>query len=184
MALTESTIAELGRSMPPFALMTPEGKPYDSSELKGQPVLVAFICNHCPYVKHLADEFSAFCREYQAKGLKVIAINSNDYRNYPDDSPANMRKEIQQRGYSFPYLVDETQLVAQAFGAVCTPDFFLYNVDHKLIYRGQFDDSRPGKDSPVTGSDLREAADAALLGQRLEMDQTPSIGCNIKWRAV
>lgn len=182
MALTPSGMVPLGTPMPAFALVDPNGQHLESPQLAGQPVLVAFICNHCPYVKHLADALAAFGREYQPKGLQVIAINSNDYRSYPEDSPEKMRDEIQARGYEFPYLIDETQLVAQAFGAVCTPDFFLYDASHKLAYRGQFDASRPGNDQPVTGADLRAAADAVLTGQPAPGEQTPSVGCNIKWR--
>lgn len=172
----------LGSPMPAFALVDPDGRHFESPQLKDRPVLVAFICNHCPYVQHLADALAEFGREYQPKGLSIIAINSNDYRQYPQDTPEKMREEVHARGYTFPYLIDETQLVAQAFGAVCTPDFFLFNADHKLAYRGQFDSSRPGGDLPATGADLRAAADAVLTGQPPDRDQTPSVGCNIKWR--
>lgn len=182
MALTPSGMVRLGTPMPAFALVDAHGQSMASPELDGKPVLVAFICNHCPYVKHIADGLAAFAREYQPLGLAVIAINSNDYHQFPDDSPEKMREEIESRGYTFPYLVDETQLVAQAFAAACTPDFFLYDAGHKLVYRGQFDESRPGGDKPVTGADLRAAADAVLTGNRVPEDQTPSIGCNIKWR--
>ena len=182
MALTRSGMVSLGTPMPAFALVEANGNPLASPSLAGKPVLVAFICNHCPYVKHIADGFAAFAREYKALGLEVIAINSNDYHEYPEDSPEKMRDEISARGYVFPYLVDETQLVAQAFGAACTPDFFLYDAGHKLVYRGQFDGSRPGNGEPVTGADLRAAADAVLTGGKMPAEQTPSIGCNIKWR--
>ena len=182
MALTPSGMVPLDTPMPAFSLYDPDGQLLESPSLAGKPVLIAFICNHCPYVKHIADAFSAFADAYQARGLAVLAINSNDYRQYPEDTPEKMREEAIRRHYTFPYLVDETQLVARAFMAACTPDFFLYDSNHKLAYRGQFDDSRPGNDRPVTGADLRAAADAVLAGQRPAADQTPSVGCNIKWR--
>lgn len=183
MALTPSGMVPLGASMPAFSLYDPDGQLLESPSLAGKPVLVAFICNHCPYVQHIADGLSAFASDYQARGLAVIAINSNDYRQYPADAPEKMREEALRRHYTFPYLVDETQLVARAFMAACTPDFFLYDSDHRLAYRGQFDASRPGNDAPVTGTDLRAAADAVLAGTSPDPDQTPSLGCNIKWRS-
>jgi thiol-disulfide isomerase/thioredoxin len=168
--------------MPAFSLYDPDGQLLESPSLTGKPLLVAFICNHCPYVQHIADGLSAFANDYQARGLAVIAINSNDYHQYPADAPDRMREEALARHYTFPYLVDETQLVARAFMAACTPDFFLYDRNHRLAYRGQFDGSRPGNDTPVTGADLRAAADAVLDGTTPDPDQTPSLGCNIKWR--
>ncbi|KXS39390.1 MAG: hypothetical protein AWU55_372 [Halomonadaceae bacterium T82-2] len=182
MALTPSNMIDLGSPMPAFRLPDAEGEEVASDELAGQPVLVAFICNHCPFVKHIADAFSAFGREYQERGLAVVAINSNDFHSQPDDSPAKMCEEIRHREYTFPYLVDESQEVACAFGAACTPDFFLFDREHKLAYRGQFDDSRPSKDTPVTGKDLRAAADAVLAGRTPDENQVPAIGCNIKWK--
>lgn len=182
MALTPSSMIPLGSPMPDFALPDPAGNIHDSRDLPGQPVLVAFICNHCPYVKHIAPALSEFAREYQKVGLTIVAINSNDFANYPDDSPEKMREEIAARGYVFPYLVDETQEVARAFDAACTPDFFLFNKDRKLVYRGQFDDSRPGNNEPVNGRDLRAAVDAVLAGEEPDEDQVPSMGCNIKWK--
>ncbi|MCW8127670.1 thioredoxin family protein [Microbulbifer halophilus] len=167
---------------PKFELPDANGTNVRSTDLRAQPLLVAFICNHCPYVKHIAPALSEFAREYREAGLTIIAINSNDSANYPEDSPERMREEIAARGYTFPYLVDETQEVAHAFGAACTPDFFLYDAGHKLVYRGQFDDSRPGSDEPVTGKDLRAAVDAVLAGEKPGGDQTPSMGCNIKWK--
>ena len=143
---------------------------------------MAFICNHCPYVKHVAPALAELAKEYQEKGVAVVAINSNDFENYPDDSPAKMKAEIAARGYTFPYLVDESQQVAKAYHAACTPDFFLFDADRKLVYRGQLDDSRPGNNLPVTGKDLRAALDAVLAGRPVAKDQRPSIGCNIKWR--
>ena len=145
-------------------------------------MLVAFICNHCPYVKHIAPALAKLAKEYQDKGVAVVAINSNDFQHYPDDSPAKMKAESAARGYTFPYLVDESQQVAKAYRAACTPDFFLFDAERKLVYRGQMDASRPGNNLPVTGKDLREALDAVLAGRPVSKDQRPSIGCNIKWR--
>ncbi|KUJ83550.1 thioredoxin family protein [Microbulbifer flavimaris] len=182
MALTPSNMTPLGTSMPSFSLPDASGTPLSSKDLPRGPVLVAFICNHCPFVKHLAAEFSEFAREYQEAGLTVIAINSNDYANYPDDSPDKMQEEIAARGYVFPYLVDESQEVARAFGAACTPDFFLFDAERRLVYRGQFDDSRPGNDEPINGKDLRAATDLVLAGKKPVENQKPSVGCNIKWK--
>ncbi|MCG6658594.1 thioredoxin family protein [Halomonas campisalis] len=182
MTLTPSTMPELGSPIPGFRLPDPRGGEVASEQYQGQPLLVVFLCNHCPFVKHIADAFAAFAREYQSKGLAVVAINSNDYRSQPDDSPERMIEEAQRRGYSFPYLIDESQEVARAFQAACTPDFFLYDRDHRLAYRGQFDASRPSKETPVTGEDLRAAADAVLAGKPPSERQMPSMGCNIKWK--
>lgn len=182
MSLTPSNMIDLGSPMPAFRLPDPEGKDVSGEEFAGQPLVVAFICNHCPFVKHVADAFATFAREYQEQGLAVVAINSNDFHAHPDDSPEKMREEVRQRGYTFPYLVDESQEVARAFEAACTPDFFLFDREHKLAYRGQFDDSRPSKATPVTGADLRAAADAVLAGQVPDAQQKPSMGCNIKWK--
>ena len=143
---------------------------------------MAFICNHCPYVKHVAPTFARLAKEYQGQGVGVVAINANDCEHYPDDSPAKMKEEIAERGYTFPYLVDESQQVAKAYRAACTPDFFLFDADRKLVYRGQMDAARPGNNLPVTGKDLRAALDAVLAGQPVSKDQRPSMGCNIKWR--
>ncbi|WKT59902.1 thioredoxin family protein [Microbulbifer thermotolerans] len=182
MALTPSTMIPLGTPMPDFRLPDAAGNLHSSDALPHQPILVAFICNHCPYVKHIAPALSEFAREYQKAGLTVIAINSNDFETYPDDSPEQMQKEIVARGYTFPYLVDESQAVARAFGAACTPDFFLFDKDRKLAYRSQFDSSRPGSGEAASGHDLRAAADAVLAGQKPGEEQTPSMGCNIKWK--
>ena len=143
---------------------------------------MAFICNHCPYVKHVADQLKSLADDYIAKGVGVVAISSNDADKYPDDNLAAMTAEKANRGYPFPYLFDEDQLVAQAYAAACTPDFYLFDADQNLVYRGQLDDSRPGNDRPVTGRDLRAALDAVLSGGTPAADQTPSIGCNIKWK--
>ena len=140
-----------------------------------------FICNHCPFVKHIADELARLGAEYQQKDVAVFAINSNDIENYPADSPEKMRQEAAQRGYTFPYLLDAGQDVAKAYQAACTPDFFLFDADRKLVYRGQLDGSRPGNSVDVDGRDLRRALDALLAGEPVPAEQLPSIGCNIKW---
>jgi peroxiredoxin len=145
-------------------------------------LLVMFICNHCPYVKHLRGGLAAFGRDYEARGLASVAINSNDTTTHPDDRPDKMADEARAAGYTFAYLFDETQGVAKSYHAACTPDFFLFDKDRRLVYRGQFDDSRPGSDRPVTGNDLRAAADAVLAGKPISADQRASIGCNIKWK--
>lgn len=144
--------------------------------------LVMFICNHCPYVKHVADHLARLGVEYQAKGVAMFAINSNDAIAYPDDSPEAMRREARERGYTFPYLYDESQDVAKAYRAACTPDFYLFDAERRLVYRGQLDGSRPKNDVPVTGADLRQALDAVLAGTTPSAEQFPSLGCNIKWR--
>ncbi|MCA0899574.1 thioredoxin family protein [Microbulbifer agarilyticus] len=182
MALTPSTMIPLGTPMPAFSLPNADGKVVDSNEFNGKPLVVMFICNHCPFVKHIADGLAAFCKDTVAKGVNVVAINSNDFASYPADSPTKMREEIALRGYEFEYLVDEDQSVAKAFDAACTPDFFLFDGDGKLAYRGQFDDSRPGNDAPVNGKDLYAAVNAVLVGEKPVEDQVASIGCNIKWK--
>ena len=143
-----------------------------------------FICNHCPFVKHIREKLVMFCRDYSAQGISFVAINANDAVNYPDDSPAKMKEAAEVYGYPFPYLYDETQDVAKAYNAACTPDLFVFDKDLKLIYRGQFDDSRPGNDSPVTGKDLASALDQVLKGGTVSPDQIPSMGCNIKWKTA
>jgi peroxiredoxin len=183
MALTPSTMLPLGTTAPPFTLRDPRGGTVSLDDLAGAPgVLVMFICNHCPYVQHIREELARFAREVQQKGLAVAAVSSNDVENYPDDSPEKMAEEAERFGYTFPYLFDETQEVARAYRAACTPDFFLFDRDLKLVYRGQFDGSRPGNDVPVTGEDLRAAVDALLAGRPVPEEQTPSMGCNIKWK--
>ena len=184
MARTPSTMLPLGTAAPEFSLPNVDGSTVSLADFSQAPALVvAFICNHCPFVKHLATEFAAFGNEYTAKGVGVVAISSNDVANYPDDSPELMKTEASQRGYGFPYLYDETQAVAKAYHAACTPDFYVFDGNHKLVYRGQFDSSRPDDGQPVTGNDLRGAVDAVLAGQSPTEDQHPSIGCNIKWIA-
>ena len=183
MPVTPSTMLELGTIAPHFRLRDADGTLVSLDQYIGFGFLIAFLCPHCPFVKHVRPAFSAFAREYQEKGLAVIAINSNDAEAFPDDGPAGMKKEAEEAAFTFPYLIDADQSVAKSFKAACTPDFFLFDVNHKLIYRGQFDSSRPGNDSPVTGADLRAAADALLAGTAPDALQKPSIGCNIKWKA-
>jgi thiol-disulfide isomerase/thioredoxin len=183
MVLTPSTMMELGTALPEFRLPDPQKKMVASGDFADAPaLLVAFICNHCPYVKHLREGLAQFARDYRESGLAMVAINANDVSNYPDDSPAKMAAEIDEVGYVFPYLYDESQEVAKAFRAACTPEFYLFDGDRRLAYRGQFDDSRPESGRPVTGADLRAAVDAVLAGRPVDPDQTPSIGCNIKWK--
>jgi peroxiredoxin len=145
-------------------------------------VVVAFICNHCPYVKHIRSTFAARAREWQARGVAVVGINSNDADAYPDDSPEAMAREIAEHGYTFPYLIDDTQDAATTYGAACTPDLFLFDAERRLVYHGQFDGSRPGSGAPVTGDDLAAAVDAVLAGEAVPADQRPSVGCSIKWK--
>ena len=146
-------------------------------------LLVMFLCNHCPYVQHIREGLAEFARGYRSKGLAIVAINANDAAASPDDGPEKMKVEKARYGYVFPYLYDEPQAVAKAYAAACTPDFFLFDSARRLVYRGQFDDSRPGNGVAVTGKDLRAACDALLSGRQIPADQRPSIGCNIKWRA-
>ena len=183
MALTPSTMLPIGTPLPAFRLPDPDGKLVSSDDFAGAPaLLVMILCNHCPYVKHVADGVARFAREYAAKGLAMVAINANDVAKYPEDAPARMAEEAARRGYAFPYLYDETQAVAKAFRAACTPEFYLFDRERRLAYRGQFDGSRPGNRVPVTGDDLRAAADAVLAGRPAPADQKPSIGCNVKWK--
>jgi peroxiredoxin len=183
MALTASTMLPLGTVAPSFRLPDTDGKIVSLDDFKGTPaLLVAFICNHCPYVKHIRHDLARLAKEYQAKGVAVIGINANDVANYPDDSPEMMARERVEVGYSFPYLYDETQKTAHAYKAACTPDFYVFDKDQKLAYRGQLDASRPGNGLPITGNDLRAALDAVLSGKPISDDQRPSMGCNIKWK--
>jgi peroxiredoxin len=184
MALTPSNMLPLGTSAPDFRLPDTGGKIVALADFKAAPaLLVLFICNHCPYVKHIRSGLAAVGREYQQRGVAIVAISSNDAENYPEDNPEKMRQEAKAAGYVFPYLYDETQSVAQAYRAACTPDIFLFDKDRKLVYRGQFDDSRPSNGRPVTGRDLRAALDAVLAGKPVAPQQTASMGCNIKWKA-
>ncbi|MGH8299614.1 MAG: thioredoxin family protein [Steroidobacteraceae bacterium] len=183
MPARESRMLALGTPAPDFALADHAGKRFALWDFAGSKgLLVAFICNHCPYVKHLLDGFVQFAREYGPKGIAIVAINPNDAAAYPEDDAQSMARVAAQKGFTFPYLIDETQAVAKAYQAICTPDFFLFDSGRKLAYRGQFDASRPGNSQPVTGSDLRGAADALLAGKLLAT-QTPSIGCSIKWKS-
>jgi peroxiredoxin len=183
MVKTASTMLPLGTPAPPFALVNVDGKTVSLTDFDGAPaLLVMFICNHCPFVMHVSAELAQLAAEYQRRGVAVIGINSNDVARYPQDSPEQMVHEVERRGYSFPYLYDETQEVAQAYRASCTPDFFLMDGERRLVYRGQLDDSRPDSEIPVTGNDLRAALDAVLAGQPILADQKPSMGCNIKWK--
>ena len=184
MAATPSTMLPLGTEAPSFSLPEPaDGATVTLEDAAGEKgTVVMFICNHCPFVKHVQDELVRFAADYQPKGIAVVAISSNDVSSHPDDRPEKMAEEKAQAGYPFPYLYDETQEVAQAYRAACTPDFFLFDGDRQLVYRGQLDDARPGNDAPNDGRDLRAAADALLAGAGPPEDQRPSIGCNIKWK--
>ena len=183
MARTPSNMLPLGHALPAFALPdTVSGKTIGSADLAGKPSVVIFICNHCPYVKHIRSGLADFGRWAKERGVPLLAISSNDVENYPDDSPELMTKEAQQAGYVFPYLYDESQEVAKAFQAACTPDLYIFDAAGKLAYRGQFDDSRPSNGLPVTGKDARAAVEALLAGRKPSEEQTPSIGCNIKWK--
>lgn len=184
MVLTPSTMLPLGTKAPDFSLPNVDGKTVSLADLSGaKAYLIVFMCNHCPYVKHIAPELATLASQYQERGVAVVGINSNDVASHPDDSPAAMAEEVKQRGYTFAYLFDETQQVAHAYRAACTPDFYVFDADQKLAYRGQLDASRPDSGIPLSGQDLRAALDAVLAGQPVPADQKPSIGCNIKWRA-
>ena len=183
MVLTPSTMLPLGTPAPDFALPDAQGQTHRLSDFADAPaLLVIFMCNHCPYVKHVRSALADLAREYQQRGVAVVGINPNDVANYSDDSPEKMIEEIKSAGYTFPYLVDESQEVAKAYKAACTPDFYVFDRERKLVYRGQMDDSRPGNDQPLNGEDLRAALDAVLAGEPAPADQKPSIGCNIKWK--
>lgn len=179
-----STMIPLGTTAPDFTLYNPAtGGTASLDEVRGEKgLLVMFICNHCPYVKHVAEELARIGGEYPSKGIGVVAINANDAERYPDDSPEKMAEEVKGRGYPFPYLFDESQETARAYGAACTPDFFLFDNELRLVYRGQLDDSRPANDVPVTGSDLRGGMDALLEGRPVPQEQKAGIGCGIKWK--
>jgi len=184
MALTPSKMVPLGTSAPSFELPdTVSGQNMSLEQLKSdKATVIMFICNHCPYVKHIREELVRISNDYSQKGVNFIAISSNDVEEYPDDSPELMREEALKYGYSFPYLYDETQAVARNYDAACTPDFYLFDKRMHLVYRGQLDDSRPGNEIPVSGKDLRAALDAVLSGNPVSEDQIPSVGCNIKWK--
>jgi thioredoxin-related protein len=184
MAETASTMLELGSLAPDFSLADTNGKNVIRDAAMGERgLLMIFMCNHCPYVIHLREELARLGKDYMAKGFGVVAVNANDVETHPDDSPKKMAQEVKKSGYTFAYLYDETQEVAKAYHAACTPDFFLFDQNKKLVYRGQLDDSRPGNGQPVTGEDLRGAMDALLAGGPISSKQIPSMGCNIKWKA-
>lgn len=184
MALTASTMLELGASATDFSLPDTEGNTITLADFADRKaLLVIFMCNHCPYVKHVADGLAVLGKDLQAKGVGVVAISSNDAAEFPGDSLAEMKKEHAARGYTFPYLYDQTQEVAKAYRAACTPDFFVFDANQKLAYRGQMDDSRPDSGIPVTGKDLRAAIDLILIDKLVRFEQKPSMGCNIKWKA-
>lgn len=184
MAKTPSTMVPLGTAAPAFRLADTEGRLRSLQDFDDAPaLLVIFLCNHCPFVQHLRSALAQFARDHEGSGLAIIGINANDIDKYPEDSPEKMAEEKRKFGYDFPYLYDDTQKVAKAYRAACTPDFFLYDADRRLAYRGQFDDSRPGNGKPITGADLRAAVDAVLAKRPAPQEQKPSIGCNIKWRA-
>ena len=183
MARTPSTMLPLGTDAKDFTLINTDGRTLSFADVAGERgTVLMFICNHCPFVKHVADQLAAIGQEYMLKGIGMVAINSNDVSAHPADSPEQMVHECEQRGYPFAYLFDETQEVAKSYGAACTPDFFLFDGNRKLVYRGQLDNSRPDSGLPVTGEDLRKAMDALLGSQPIPEPQRPSIGCNIKWR--
>lgn len=191
MALTESTMMRLGTEAPDFVLPNTDGNMVSKQDFLGKPLLVMFICNHCPYVIHVAGELARLGSEYQAKGVAVVAIQSNNAIEYPADAPERMQEEVTSRGYTFPYLYDETQQVAESYTAACTPDFFLFDEDHRLAYRGRLDETRPTRiksgvydstGNEPTGKDLRTAIDSVLAGEMPGEKQLPSVGCNIKWK--
>ena len=184
MVATPSTMLDLGTPLPEFALTNAvDGSTVTSADFADRSaLLVMFICNHCPFVKHVKDELTRLGADYLPRDVGVVAINSNDVEKYPDDAPEGMRELARSEGWEFPFLFDETQQVARAFKAACTPDFFVFGDDGALAYRGQVDPSRPGNSVPVTGADLRAALDAVLAGEPVPEPQIPSLGCNIKWR--
>jgi len=175
---------ELGTCAPDFSLPEPAtGKTIQLADFTGRPLLLVFICNHCPYVLHIADKLAELARIYQQRGVAFVAINSNDVANYPDDSPDKMPAMSERFGFTFPYLYDESQAAAKAYRAACTPDFYLFDAEHKLVYRGQFDDARPRNEVAVSGADLSDALQALLANRPPLAEQKPSLGCNIKWKA-
>ncbi|MBN1796839.1 MAG: thioredoxin family protein [Sedimentisphaerales bacterium] len=183
MTATASTMPALGTKAPDFQLPDTEGKMVKLSDFDDSlTLLVIFMCNHCPFVKHIIDPLVELVRQYQKKGVAVVGINSNDIKNYPDDSPELMAALAKEKRFTFPYLYDQTQQVAKTYKAACTPDFFLFDADRKLFYRGQMDDSRPGNDIPITGEDLTDALEVLLAGKKPPQLQKPSMGCNIKWK--
>jgi peroxiredoxin len=183
MVAVASTMLTLGTKAPDFSLPDTNGRIITRDSFKGAPaLLVIFMCNHCPFVKHVQKTLAKLAAEYQNRGIAIVGINANNAAEYPDDSFEMMAEEVKKVGYTFPYLCDETQAIAKAYRAACTPDFFLFDKDQRLVYRGQMDDSRPGNDLPVTGADLRAAMEAVLQNKPVPKVQKPSMGCNIKWK--
>jgi peroxiredoxin len=182
MALTPSRMLDLDTPLPAFALPDTTGRTVRSADFAGRPLLVVFLCNHCPYVKHVKAEYARLGRDLAERGVGMVGINSNDIAAHPEDAPAEMANDARVFGYTFPYLFDEDQRIAQAFRAACTPEHYLFDARHRLVYRGQLDDSRPNNGKPVTGRDVRNAVEAMLSGESISMQQIPSIGCNIKWK--
>jgi len=185
MVLTPSSMLDLGTKAPDFTLPdTVSDKALSLDTLKSDTAtVIAFVCNHCPYVQHIEQAFIHFAKEYQNKGVSIIAISANDAKNYPQDAPDKMKERALEYGYTFPYLYDETQETAKAYKAACTPDFYIFDKDLACVYRGRFDEATPGNDAPVTGKDLRTALDCTLANKPITIEQQPSMGCNIKWRA-
>jgi len=184
MVMTASIMLPLGTEAPDFTLPDANGNPVSLSDFAGaRALVVVFMCNHCPFVKHVIDGLVGLAKEYQPEGIAFVGVNSNDVDSYPDDRPERMAQFAREKGFSFPYLFDATQDVAKSYHAACTPDFFVFDEDRRLIYRGQMDDSRPGSDIPVTGADLRTVLEAVLEGEPVPEEQRPSMGCNIKWKA-
>jgi peroxiredoxin len=183
MVRTASTMLELGTQAPAFRLPDTEGKLVSLSDFEKAPAaLVMFLCSHCPFVKHIEQGLAALCDDYARRDLAIVGISSNDAEEYPEDAPAGLAEQKRKAGFAFPYLYDESQAVASAYRAACTPDFFVFDRERRLVYRGQMDASRPGNDVPVTGDDLRAALDAVLAGKPPLAVQRPSLGCNIKWK--
>ena len=182
MVMTPSVMVDLGTQAADFSLPDTTGRTVKRGDFQGKPLLVMFICNHCPFVKHIRTHLAATAKEYQKKGVGIVGISSNDVTSHPDDGPEEMASEVKLASYTFPYLYDETQEVARAYHAACTPDFFLFDGGHKLVYRGRYDESRPESGIPVTGADLKRAMDAVLAGKPVSAEQKGSIGCNIKWK--
>lgn len=183
MSETRSTMLPLGTKAPKFTLPDFHGNEFSISDFRDtNALLIIFMCNHCPYVQHVQEKLLELTTHYQKKGVAVIGINSNDFKQVPEDSPENMAVAAAKNNYTFPYLIDEDQKVAQAYKAACTPDFFVFDSDHSLVYRGQMDDSRPGNNLPVTGADLTRALDSVLENKAIPENQKPSVGCNIKWK--
>lgn len=184
MALTPSSMLPLGTTAPEFSLPATDGQRFSLKDFRdAKALIVVFMCNHCPYVKHVREQLAQLGRDSADMGVAMVGINANDPVAYPDDNLEAMKREVAAHGYTFPYLLDETQAVAKAYRAACTPDFYLFDGDQELVYRGQLDPSRPGNGVPVDGRDLRAALQGTLTGEPINQDQQPSLGCNIKWRA-